>query len=321
MSNMIWAATIEDVKKSNREIRAGGTDVTDRIRLGVSGGNVVDIGRLPGLASIEVQADGSVKIGANVKVDAIARHPHLVAHYPGLAMAAGSLATPQIRSMATVGGVLLQRNRCWYYRHAAFNCFKKGGDGCPARLGDHRFGVVFDLGPCVAPHASTVGMMLLAYEAEVVVDGEQVMTVVALYGDGRDPHHDHTLQPGKLLTHVVLPPPVADERAAYFRSISRARAEWPLVEAGARLVVAEDNTITLARVVVGGVANIPLRLPQVEAALMGQPATTATFTQAANMATEGIAPLPQTGYKVPLLVGAVLETLERAFKRVWGGES
>jgi xanthine dehydrogenase YagS FAD-binding subunit len=320
MSNLIWATTIEAVKQSRGEIRAGGTDLMERLRMGVSAGDVVDIGRLPGLNNIEIEADGSVKIGANVKVDTVANHPHLIEHYPGLAMAAGSLATPQIRWMATMGGVLLQRNRCWYYRNPAFDCFKKGGDSCPARTGDHRLGVVFDLGACVAPHPSTVGMMLLAYEAQVVVDGERRLDVRDLYGDGRHSSHDHTLSPNELLTHVVLPPPVADERAAYFRSISRARAEWPLVEAGVRLVLAADETITMARIVVGGVANIPLRLPKVEAVLVGQPAQTATFVQAAKMATDGVSPLPQTGYKVSLLYGTVLETLERAQQRVWGGE-
>lgn len=320
MSDIIWAQTLSDVKGNRGEIRAGGTDISDRQRLGMSGDGTVDIGRFPGLDNIEVQADGAVKIGANVKIDTVAHHPHLIAHYPGLAMAAESLATPQIRWMATMGGVLLQRNRCWYYRHPAFNCYKNGGDGCPAREGDHRWGVVFDLGPCVFPHPSTVGMMLLAYEAQVEIDGERLMRVIDLYGDGRDPSHDHTLLPGELLTRIILPPPVADERAAYFRSISRARAEWPLVEVGARLVVAADDTISLARVVAGGVANIPLRLPQVETVLVGQPATAVTFTRAAKVATDGTSPLPQTGYKVPLLYGTVLTTLERAHQRLWGGE-
>jgi len=320
MSDLIWAKTITDVKNSRGEIRAGGTEVSDRQRLGLSGEDVIDIGRLPDLAEIDLVADGSVNIGANVKLDTVANHPYLREHYPGLAMAAGSLATPQIRWMATMGGVLLQRTRCWYYRNPAFDCFKKGGDSCPARDGDHRFGVVFDLGPCVFPHPSTVGMMLLAYEAQVEIDGERMMSVADLYGDGSDPTHDHTLEPGELLTRIVLPPPVADERAAYFRSISRARAEWPLVEAGVRLVVAEDETITMARIAVGGVANIPLRLPQAEAALVGQLATEATFVQAAEAATNGTSPLPQTGYKVPLLYGTVLTTLERAHQRLWGGE-
>jgi xanthine dehydrogenase YagS FAD-binding subunit len=320
MNNLILAGSIAEVNNSRGEIRAGGTDVSDRYRFGVSTGNIVDISRLPGMDNITVQADGSVKIGAMVKLDTVANDAYLIEHYPGLAMAAGALATPQIRWMATMGGVLLQRNRCWYFRHPTFNCFKKGGDDCPAREGDHRFGVIFDLGPCVFPHPSTVGMMLLAYEAQVEINEERMMSVPELYGDGRNPAHDHQLSPSDLLTTVLLPSPTADERASYFRSISRARAEWALVEAGVRLVVADDNQITMARVVAGGVANVPLRLPQVEEALIGRPATEATFEQAAQLASEGAAPLPQTGYKVPLLYGTVLETIDRAYKRVWGGE-
>jgi xanthine dehydrogenase YagS FAD-binding subunit len=122
------------------------------------------------------------------------------------------------------------------------------------------------------------------------------------------------------LTNVILPKSVADERAGYFRSISRARAEWALVEANVRLVVDESNTIIMARVAIGGVAHIPLLLPAVNRALEGQPATEATFEAAARRAIEGVTPLSQTSYKVPLIYGTVLETLHRAYNRVWGGE-
>lgn len=320
MNNLIMASSIAEVNNSPGEIRAGGTDLSDRYRFGVSAGDIVDISRVPGLEDISVQADGSVKIGAKVKLDAVASDAYLIAHYPGLAMAVGTLATPQIRWMATMGGVLLQRNRCWYFRHPAFNCFKKGGDNCPARDGDHRFGVIFDLGPCLFPHPSTVGMVLLGYEAQVEINGNRLMTIPELYGDGSDPGHDHQLQPGDLLTSILLSAPVPDERASYFRSMSRAEAEWALVEAGVRLVVNAADQVAMARVVVGCVANVPLRLPHVEEALIGQPATEATFAQAAALAKEGVTPLPQTGYKVPLLYGTVLETIERAYKRVWGSE-
>jgi xanthine dehydrogenase YagS FAD-binding subunit len=135
--------------------------------------------------------------------------------------------------------------------------------------------------------------------------------VADLYGDGTDPGRDHLLNPGELLTTIHLPAPVAGEQAAYFRSISRFEAEWPIVECLARLVVA-DGVIKMARLGVGGVANIPLRLPNVETALMKQPATPAALAQAAQLATEKVNPLPQTVWKLDFLVGTVLETLERA---------
>lgn len=321
MSNLIMATNLEEAQATSGEIRAGGTDIMDRRRHGVSSGDMVDISRLTGYEAIAPLDDGGLKLGAMVKLDAIANNQTVIDGYPGLAIASGALATPQIRYMTTLGGVILQTTRCWYFRNPGFsNCYKKGGDSCPARSGDHRFGVAFDLSPCVFPHPSTVGMVLMTYEAQIEINGTETRSIHNVYGNGKNPAITHTLKTGEILTNVILPKPVADERAAYFRSISRARAEWALVEASVRLVVDASNTITMARVAIGGVAHVPLLLPAVNQALEGQPATEATFKAAAKLATEGVSPLPQTGYKVPLIYGTVLETLNRAYNRVWGGE-
>lgn len=320
MTQLTMAKTLEEAQSASGEIRAGGTDITDRRRHHISTGDIIDISKIAGLDTIEARADGGYKIGAKVTVDTIANHPALIENYPVLAMASGALATPQIRNMATLGGVILQTTRCWYFRHEAFTCYKKGGDSCPAREGDHRFGVAFDFSPCAHPHPSTVGMVLMGYDAQLEINGSDMRSIFDVYGDGKDPSRDHRLKAGELLTHVILPTPIADERAGYFRSISRARAEWALVEAGVRLVVDESNMITYANVVIGGVAPIPLVLPKVNEALVGRPATQATFENAAQIASEGANPLPMTGYKVKLIYGTVLETLDRAYNRVWGGE-
>jgi xanthine dehydrogenase YagS FAD-binding subunit len=305
------ATTVEGALAAAGEYRAGGTDLQQRLRSGVSRGPVVDLNGLPGLDRIEWDEQGRAQIGALVPIVTLTGNAQLLAAYPGLAAAAGALATPQIRAAGTVGGNLLQRNRCWYYRHPATSCFKKGGDHCPARRGNHLFGVCFDLGPCVAPHPSTLGMALLAYEAEVEVAGRGRQPVVALYGDGGDGHHDHRLGDHDLLTAVRMPAPLPGERAAYFRAISRTHAEWPLVEAIVRLAVI-GGKITFARVAVGGVAPVPLRRERVEEALLGQPAATDTLEQAAALAAEGTNPLPMTGYKAQLLPGTVREALEGA---------
>jgi xanthine dehydrogenase YagS FAD-binding subunit len=303
--------TIEGALAGAGEFRAGGTDLQQRLRSGVSRGPLVDLERLPGLDRIEWDEQGRARIGALVRMATLATDPRLRAAYPGLALSAGALATPQIRAAGTLGGNLLQRNRCWYYRHPATSCLKKGGDDCPARAGNHLYGVCFDLGPCVAPHPSTLGMALLAHEAIVEVAGRSSRPVAALYGDGTDGRRDHQLADGELLTAVLMPAPLEDERAAYFRSISRALAEWPLVETLVRLGVTE-GTIRYARVAVGGVAPIPLRVPGVEEALLERPANSETFEQAASLAADGANPLPMTRYKVELLPGTVRETLERA---------
>jgi xanthine dehydrogenase YagS FAD-binding subunit len=305
--------TPEEALAAPGEFRAGGTDFQERRRSGVSREAIVDLHALAELNQIEWDEQGAARIGAGVTMATVARDAAIRQHYPALAEAAGGLATPQIRTMGTMGGSLLQRTRCWYYRHPDVSCYKKGGDACPAREGNHQYGVCFDLGPCVFPHPSTLGMTLLAYEANVEIHGQGLQSIADLYGDGSDPTRDHLLAPGQLMTAIHLPPPLAGEQSAYFRAISRARAEWPLVETTVLLVV-EDQTMRVARVAVGGVANIPLRLAKVEAALVEQPPTAQTLEQAAQRAVEGVNPLPLTGYKVDLLYGTVLETLERAVR-------
>ena len=303
--------TIEEAQRAEGEYRAGGTDLQQRLRSGVSSGPPVDLDGLPGLDGIDWDEAGAARLGALLPVAALAADSQLAEAYPGLARAAAALATPQVRSAGTLGGNLLQRNRCWYYRHPDIACFKKGDAGCPARTGNHLLHVCFDLGPCAAPHPSTLGMALLAYEAQVEVAGGTTRSVGELYGDGSDGRRDHQLGDQEILTAVQMPRPLDGERAAYFRATSRAQAEWPLVEALVRLTVA-DRVITFARVAVGGVAPIPLRLERVEEALADQQVATDLLERAASFAAEGANPLPMTGYKVGLLAGTVRETLDRA---------
>lgn len=297
------------ISTGGQVIRAGGTDLSELRRHHIRRGPLVDLRDLGGLDTIETSTDGFV-LGAMVRLSALAHHQDIIAQYPGIAASAGALATPQIRNVATVGGNLLQSSRCWYFRNPDASCYKSGGEGCPARKGDHLYHACFDLGPCISPHPSTLGLALLAYEASIRVEGGENRSVEALYGDGTDPTKEHQLTDKELLTHVVLPAPVEGEYAAYFRSISRAYAEWPLVEVLARMTF-EDDTITMARVAIGGVAPIPLRLSAVEVALEGQRAGEETFANAAALGIEGASPLPMTAYKLKLIPDTIIEALQR----------
>lgn len=314
----IIANTLKEALNAKGEYRAGGTDQMERQRHRVSTAPVIDISRLPGMDSIESKGRGTA-IGAFVTLDTLAKDENMRKNYPGFAMAADSLATPQVRNAASLGGSLLQRTRCWYYRHEGISCYKKGGDSCPARKGNHQFGVCFDLGPCVFPHPSTLGMCLLAYKAEVEIAEKGRRSIRDLYGDGKKGSIDHTLNEGEIITHIHLREPLEGEKAAYFRSISRARAEWPLVEVMVRYRI-KGGLISDARVVMGGVANIPVELHKVDAYLNGKQPSEKTFQAAGKLATEGASPLPQTGYKVKLMEGTVFETLRRAEAGIWGGE-
>jgi xanthine dehydrogenase YagS FAD-binding subunit len=219
-------------------------------------------------------------------------------------------STPQVRHLATLGGNLAQRSRCWYYRNPHIACLKKGGPDCPARTGNHLYGVAFDLGPCVAPHPSTMAAALLAYDATIVTDRRSGLTIADVLGDGSDGTADHALVPGEMIRSVQLRPPVKGERALYKRAISRSHAEWPLVEVCARAVVSAGS-FQLIRIAAGGIAPVPLRLSASEAALKGAAANPETIANAARQAAAGAKPLPMTGYKLDLLRGVVRDLLER----------
>ena len=257
------------------EFRAAGTDLSERRRSGVSRGPLIDISAGPDTIGIGWGADGAARIGALTTIAAIATDARIAQAYPGLAAAALGLATPQIRHLATLGGNLAQRSRCWYFRNPHIACLKKGGTECPARAGNHLYSVAFDLGPCVAPHPSTMAAALLAYEAHVSTDRRSGLTIGELLGDGSNGAADHALASGEMIRSVELPPPVPGERAFYKRAISRSHAEWPLVEVCARAVVS-GGAFQFIRIAAGGIAPVPLRLSASEAVLQGAPASRQT---------------------------------------------
>ena len=289
------------------EFRAAGTDLSERRRTGVSKGPVVDL-VLPGDDGIIWADDGAATIGAFATIATIAADKKIADAYPGVAATAAGLATPQIRHLATLGGNLAQRSRCWYFRNPHIACLKKGGSDCPARSGNHLYSVAFDLGPCVAPHPSSMACALLAYEATVTTDRRKGISVEELLGYSSDGRADHALQSGETIRSIALPAPLAGERARYKRAISRSYAEWPLVEICARAVIA-DGAFKFVRIAAGGIAPRPLRLTTSEAALEGRPPTEATIAHAAKLATDGAKPLPMTGYKLELLSGLVRDLL------------
>jgi xanthine dehydrogenase YagS FAD-binding subunit len=331
---ILFPTTVEQAVTSTGEYRAGGTDLQERRRSGKATGPIVDLKYLPldaateiaigvapeevdvdrrarGLKGVDVPFEGLI-IGARTTVATIARDPRVQEGWPALSRTARGLATPQIREMATIGGNLLQHTRCPYARHAELSCAKSGGHGCPSREGDHHFGVVIDQGPCVAPHPSSLGVALLVYNAMVQINEVEMLPVAMLWGDGSDPTQNHTLRHGELVTAIHLPHPKTKERGGYVRAISRFEAEWPLVEAAVRIATTIDGVVTEIGVAVGGVANTPLRLPEVEQALLGQVLSEQNIARAAELATRRCKPLPDTGYKISLMQTVISDALHQA---------
>lgn len=294
------------------ELRAGGTDVLARSRSGRAQGPFVDL--VPAddaMRGVRHEAGGSVTIGALTTIAELADDAELAASHPVLGLTAAALATPEIRAAATLGGNLLQRNRCWYFRNPHFSCHQTGGGGCPARDGLHPYGVVVDQGPCVAPHPSSLAVALLAAGATADVRGRGTLPVADLYGDGSDPSQDHTLVPGEVLVSVRLPAPRPGARAAYRRAIARGRAEWPLAEAVA-VAELDDGAVVSVAVAAGAVARTPLRLTEVEEALTGVRPDEEAIRTAADRVLDRCAPLPQTEYKATLLRDVLVDVLTRA---------
>jgi xanthine dehydrogenase YagS FAD-binding subunit len=300
----------QDLAAGPSEFRAAGTDLSERRRSGVSRGPLIDIAATSDATGVDWREDGTLRIGALTTIEAIAADGRIAASYPGLAAAAQGLATPQIRHLATLGGNLAQASRCWYFRNPQIDCLKKGGTACPARSGNHLYGVAFDLGPCVAPHPSTLAAALLAYDATVATERRSRLSIGELLGDGSNGASNHALQTGEMIKAIELPAPVQGERALYKRAISRSYAEWPLAEVCARAVIAR-GAFQLIRLTAGGIAPVPLRLAASEAVLQGKPASAANIAEAARQAVAGAKPLPMTGYKLDLLSGVVRDLLER----------
>jgi len=292
------------------EFRAAGTDLSERRRSGVSKGPLIDLAPTADDVGTTWVPDGAIRIGAFTTIAAIAAEPRIAQGWPGIAAAAQGLATPQIRHLATLGGNLAQRSRCWYFRNPHIDCLKKSGPDCPARSGNHLYHVAFDLGPCIAPHPSTMAAALLCYDATVTTDRRNRLTISDLLGDGSNGGADHALEPGEIIRSIELPPPLTGERALYKRAISRSHAEWPLVEICVRAVVVARTFQTIC-IAAGGVAPVPLRLFEAEAILQGAPANPSTIAVAAERASAGATPLPMTGYKLDLLRALVHDILER----------
>lgn len=302
--------SLEEALQLSGEYRAGGTDVQARQVLGIRTEGVVDLSLIEGLASVRLDADKYCRLGSMIRLSELATHKLISDQYSLLAEAAGKLATPQIRNRSTLGGSLLQRTRCPYFRQVGFDCLKKGDDACSMRRSDEPLPVCIDLGPCAFPHPATLGMVLLAFDARVELHNGEELSIGDLYGDGADPGQEHQLQRGQIMVGVCLPPAWENEKSAYFRLMHREASEWPVIECACRLL-ADGDVIQKARIAVGAVANTPVRLMAAERLLVGKTISLELLQEAAAVALD-MHSADDQHYKAKLLPGVVLETLSRA---------
>jgi xanthine dehydrogenase YagS FAD-binding subunit len=307
--------TIEDALSSPGTFLAGGTTLVDLMKLNVlTPQHVLDINALP-LRGIDTH-DG-LRFGALERMSDIARHPGV---YPVISEALLLSASQQLRNMASIGGNLLQRTRCGYFRDVAMPCNKREpGSGCSAISGANRMHAVFGTSEsCVATHASDVAVALVALDAEIrLVDAEGSRTVpladfYRLPGDTPDVEND--LRPGELITEVVVPRLDWAQRSTYVKVRDRQSYEFALCSAAVALDI-QDSRVVDARVAVGGVATRPWRLTAVEDALRGARATPDGFEAAASVAADDAKPLSDNSFKVSLLKRTVVRALLEGSRR------
>lgn len=292
---------------------AGGTTLVDLMKLEVlTPERVVDINALP-LTGITVDGDG-LRIGALERMTDVAEHPAVRSDYTLISQALELSASPQLRNMASMGGNLLQRTRCSYFRDPSMPCNKRNpGTGCPALDGYNRMHAVLGTSDaCVATHASDVAVALVAAEASVELrsaDGERSVALEQFYRrPGDTPEIENELAPGELITAITAPRLPADTRTGYLKVRDRQSYEFALTSV-AVAVTLRGNVVTRARLAAGGVATVPWRLPEVEALLTNRPATAATIDAASAAAAADARPLSNNAFKPHLLRRAIVRAL------------
>jgi xanthine dehydrogenase YagS FAD-binding subunit len=299
-------------QKPGSVLKAGGIDLIDHLKEHLAEPpRVVDLKSIPGLDQIGVEPDGSLRIGPLATLARVAAHDGVRKTHAALAQACAEAASPQIRNVATIGGNVLQRPRCWYYRLESYKCLKKGGDVCFAVAGENRYNAIFGGGPSYIVHPSNAAVPLVAFGASFVLEdagGSRTVPAADFFTPpGKDPRRENVLQPGEILTEIRVPSSTG-ARSVYADFRERAAFDWPLVSMAA-VVKLEGGVVREARVVLGAVAPIPWRSRGAEQALVGKALDETAATAAARAAILGAAPLSDNGYKVGLVQTLVRRTL------------
>jgi xanthine dehydrogenase YagS FAD-binding subunit len=315
----IGAAAHAKTAQQGADVRfvAGGTTLIDLMKLNVeTPARLIDINRLP-FATIGATADGGLTIGALVRNSDLAHDPRVRRDYAVLSEAILAGASAQLRNMATTSGNLLQRTRCAYFRDTAMPCNKREpGSGCPAITGSNRtLAILGTSESCIATNPSDMNVAMVALEAVVHVQGPKGARAIPI-GEfhlvpGRTPQRETVLEPGDLITHVTLPPPVAGSKQLYLKLRDRASYEFALASAAVVLTVV-GGEVTRARVALGGVGTKPWRSPEAEAALVGQAADAANFRKAAEAALRDARPQSENAFKIELSKRCLTHALQTA---------
>ncbi|MGV9940607.1 FAD binding domain-containing protein [Streptomyces sp. NPDC003401] len=294
----------------------GGTNLVDLMKLGVERPTtLIDVTRLP-MDGVTELPDGSLRVGALVRNSDLAAHPLVRERFPVLSQALLAGASGQLRNAATTGGNLLQRTRCPYFQDVSKPCNKREpGSGCGALTGVHRDHAVLGHSEhCVATHPSDMAVALAALDAEVELYGlagvRRVPAAEFHRLPGDHPERDSVVEPGELVTAVLLPAATAGMPSAYRKARDRASYAFALASVAVVLEVS-DGVVAHAGIAFGGLAHRPWRARRAEEALVGAAPTRAACERAVGLELEQARPLPGNAYKVPLARGLAVDVLDR----------
>ncbi len=307
-------SSLSDAGESSKSsFIAGGTTMIDLMKLEVmTPEQLVDINALP-MRGIELGKDG-LRIGALEKMSAVAAHADVVKNYPVISEALLQSASTQIRNMASMGGNLLQRTRCGYFRDVHTPCNKREpGTGCSAFDGENRMHAILGTSSsCVATHASDLAVALVALDTSIRLHHAGAARLVNLDDfyllPGETPDKETQLKPGELITEILVPRLPWAQRSTYVKIRDRESYEFALTSIAVALDT-DGNQIRDARIAAGGVGTKPWKLPRVREALVGKPLNEQTFDTASKLAGEGAKPLKHNEFKVELLQRTVMRAL------------
>lgn len=297
---------------SGAVVKAGGVDLLDLMKEGLeSPARVVSINAIPGLDRIQAD-ETALHLGPLVTLGDIGDSPQVRASWPALSKAASAAATPQIRNMATVGGNLLQRPRCWYFRSESFHCLKKGGDHCFAQDGENQYHAVFDNDLCAIVHPSAMAVPLIAYGAALEIarakERRRIPLDTFFVHPDVDVSREHSLGSDEMVVGINVPAPRPATRSSYIKQGEKESFDWPIADVA---VVLEMNTsrIDKAKIVLGAAAAVPRRAHAAERFLAGKVIDEATAREAGRIAMEDATPLELNRYKIPLFRGVIARAL------------
>jgi xanthine dehydrogenase YagS FAD-binding subunit len=309
------AGSSSDIDEAPRPIAGGQDLITTMKDYSTRPSRVVNLKNIRGLDRITSDAKG-LTIGTLVTLNQVEESAAIRKSFPGLAEAAHSIATPQIRNLGTVGGNLCQRPRCWYFRLEEVSCLKKGGSECYAATGENKYNAIIGGGPSYIVHPSDLAPVLLALGARVTVvgaAGKRVITLdkfFTLPSEGNI-RRENVLKNEEIITEIQVPASALAAHSTYLKFKERDSLDFALVSVAAAVQLS-GKTVKDARIVLGGVAPIPWRVPAAEKFLVGKPLSNDVLVETSKIALADAKPLEKNAYKVPLAQTLVRRALARA---------